>query len=73
MKLPTHIKRIAAASSQFKTKAERTAYMRVMGTAIHEAAYKIRQAAKMTKSTPTVVRPSTEEVTNEVVADSVSA
>jgi hypothetical protein len=35
-----------AALGPFKTKAERNEYMRMMGTAVHEAALKVKQAAK---------------------------
>jgi hypothetical protein len=46
MKLPTAVKRIAA-GGLYDDKAARSHYMRTTGIAIHEAALKIKNAAKM--------------------------
>jgi len=47
MKLPSWVKRMAMGMRN-ATKAERRDFMRSMGTAIHESAYKLKNANKMT-------------------------
>lgn len=51
MKLPTSIKRMAA-GMRGATKAERRDFMRAMGRAIHDAAYKLKNANKAAGNTP---------------------
>ena len=55
MKLPGWVKRIAMGMRN-ATKAERRDFMRAMGTAMHEAAYKVRNANKMSAQ-PRNVKP----------------